>query len=268
MSAKTLPEILDPVGNLRPLGNKPPPKGFLLPSAPPLAVMPEPQWEAFDLRESYSFIKVCDQNGRGACNGFAAVKSLEWARAIAGEAHVDLSAWYVYAILCGGVDRGSSIEEALDHLARKGCPPDSEVAYGVINPGRLSDAAHKQAPRFRIEIGAPIRSFAELMTAAQLRKPCNVSVCAGSRFNRLDANGVCGVDGGWGNHAVTGALGAKRLPSGKWAILYQNSWNTTYGDEGFMWCTEEHTRHQYFAAYAVGAISADPDDPDRPPVAI
>lgn len=232
--------------------------------APVPAAVPESEWQEFELE--CADIKIKDQNGYGACNGFAAATSLEWARWIAGMPHVDLSPWYVYAILCNGIDRGSSIAEALQLLSDRGTCPDKDVPYGVINPRRLSAEAQADARRFKIEIGARLSGFAELMTAAQLRRPFNFSVDAGGNFVRVDSEGVAGGRAGTGNHAVTGGLGAKRLRNGKWAIKAQNSWGPDVQAGGYFWFTADHIEGQrWFDAYLISAAEYDPEQAELPP---
>lgn len=274
-----LPSILDAAGHRRPLGNLP----YTGPAVagPPLPrAIPESEWAEFDLVESAGVEapKVLDQNGYGACNGFAAATALEWARWIAGLEPVPLSPWYVYAILCNGIDRGSSIAEALVLLSQRGTCPAALVPAGTINPRRLAQAAHAEAGRFRIELGARTATFAELMTATQLRKPFNFSVDAGGGMNRagdfsqVDEEGVAGVPSGRrvGNHAVVGGLGAKRVRrgrfAGQWAIRGQNSWGPRVQDGGRFWFVADHVEGQdWFDAYTVSAAAIDPSDPTNPP---
>src|SRR4051812_16466049 len=52
-------------------------------------------------------LKIKDQNGYGACVGHATARAVEFMREMQGLPYVPLSAWYVYAILCGGWDRGA-----------------------------------------------------------------------------------------------------------------------------------------------------------------
>lgn len=261
-----LPIHVTPDGHRRPLGNLPRPEEHVVRSAPPLAAIPESEWREFDLRTHKHPIKIKNQNGYGACNGFAAATSLEWARWIAGMSHAELSSWYVYAILCNGVDRGSIIADALELLRDKGTCPETAVPYGTINPRKLPQQAHSEAPRFRIEIGSALQGFDDLMTATQLMQPFNFSICVGGGFDRLDSDGVCGYSRGWGNHAITGGLGAKKTARHGWVILWQNSWSEQWGDKGFAWVSRQHVEEQgYFDAYTVRAVQSDPNDPITPP---
>lgn len=252
-----------PVAHGRPLGNVAPPPGFFAPVRAPLPkTVPQSLWQEFDLRLENPPVKVKDQNGYGACNGHAAATSLEWKRWLQGLPHVDLSAWYIYAILCNGVDRGSSIAEALTLLSSRGVCSEADVPYGTINPNRLTSAAHAKAKRFTLEIGARLTTWDELMTACQLRRPFNFSIDAGGRFLDLDADGSPNTSGGVGNHAVTGGLGAKKCRNGEWAILAQNSWSESVQDRGFFWLKRRQWDNQSWRdAYDVVAVGADPEVP-------
>jgi hypothetical protein len=101
-----------PDGSVRALGNHEAPEGFLAPVRGVLPSVPESQWKEFDYRTNTDYkVAIKDQGQYGACNGHAAASSLEDARYIAGMGYLPLSAWLVYAKLCNGIDRGSSISE-------------------------------------------------------------------------------------------------------------------------------------------------------------
>lgn len=263
MSETSLPVIVDGLGVRRPLGRTPLPPGFKLAVRGAARVIPESQWQEFDVRQVPGYpLKVKDQNGFGACVGHAAASSLELARWYGGLDHVDLSPWYVYAILCQGWDRGASIGEALGVVREKGAPAFSAVPYGTINPRKLSDASHADAGRHRVEIGAVIETWDEFVSAVALRQSINFSVHAGSNFDRLDDEGVAGFSSGPGNHAVSAGFGLKRLRNGEWAPLCLNSWTVLYGDGGYFHITRKHWEQQsYREAYVVQAVADDPTDP-------
>jgi hypothetical protein len=228
--------------------------------------VPESQWVEFSLTDP---TPVKDQGSYGACNGHAAASSLELARYLAGQPTVELSAWMPYAILCNGVDRGSNIGEALDLLTKTGTCLDSAVKHGTINPRKLSEEARAQAVRFRIEIGAKLESFHDLLVATQLRRPFNFSVAVGRQFTDLDAEGVCPVrKGATGNHAIAGGYGCKRARDGRWLIKFKNSWTTAFGQDGYGWLDATAIDNQrWFEAYCVLAVSEDSGDDSTPPPA-
>lgn len=261
-------------GEVRVLGHNPPKfkRNVSSSSFGSIPLIPEKDWVEFDLTDDPSFaanIKVKDQNGKGACNGHAAATSLEIARYLAGQTPVDLSPWFVYAILCNGWDSGSNIGDALKLLSTQGTCLFGSVPYATINPRSLSKASYTEAENYKIEIGEPALSFAELMSLTQIRTPFNYSIRVGSSFNNLDAEGCPPVSSGAGNHAVCGGIGAKRMKNGKWKIKWQNSWTTQWGLGGFAWFHEGHiARQSYFEAYGVRAAIDTPGDPTNPPMVI
>jgi hypothetical protein len=266
---ENLPTIFDPSsGETRVLG--------LVPSDPRLVaavpswadagnpVLPESEWKEFD--EWPDAVKIKDQDGKGACNGHAAALAQELARYAAGMTHVPLSAWYVYSILCNGIDRGSSILDALALVKERGVAPEADVAYGLINPRRLTDQSHKDAARFKLEVGAKLTTWPEIVTAVLLRRPLNLSIQVGMGFNNLDAEGVPPVAMGPGNHAVCVAMGLKNSKKWGWLVKMPNSWGTQWGQNGFYWLSQRHVaRSRWFECYEVSAVVDDPQDQTNPP---
>lgn len=262
-----LPTVVDPyTGETRVLGS--------LPSDPRLmAAMPTYGGEVLPESELAAFhdfpdaLVVKDQDGRGACNGFATAGAVEQARFVAGMPHVPLSGWYPYAILCNGVDRGSNILDAYRLAGERGIAPESTVKYGIINPRQLTAESHGAAKRFRMELGDTYQSWRQVVSAAMLRESMNLSVCVGNRFNTLDSEGVPGVDRGMGNHAVCVGLGLKKSSRWGWLVLMRNSWSTRWGAEGFCWLAEAHIEAgSYFECFGVKAVADDPEATDNPPV--
>lgn len=263
--ALVLPTHDDGTGEIRKLGHIPPPEGRkLFIPGPPLLQIDEKDWVEFEYDTSNVDIK--NQGNRGACNGHAAATSLEWARWLAGMSRESLSAWYVYAILCNGVDSGSNIGDALTLLSKQGTCLDSSVPYSTINPRALSAASKVEAGRFKLEIGSALASFNDMMMATQAGRPGNYSIRVGNSFNNLDSEGVPGYSSGYGNHAVTFGIGARKMKNGQWKIKWQNSWGSSWGQGGYAWVTARAIDGQPgFEAYCVEAPQDDPSDPLNPP---
>jgi len=250
---------LTPDGETRYLGNH---ESTLMFAVNKLPDIPESDWKEYDLREDPKYpIKIKDQNGKGACNGHAAATSLEIARYIAGATYVPLSPWLIYADLCNGWDVGSNIAEALVYLESKGTCTESLVPYGLISPSKVPAAARSDAGRFKIEIGYRLNSFRDLCIAAQLRMPFNFSVPVNSNFNSLDQYDRPKNRAGSHNHAVTGGVYMKRLPTGEWVVGVPNSWGTAWGRQGYCSIGERNVQGSGWDAYAVLATVADPLSP-------
>jgi len=234
---------IQPDGIIRVLGNH-----DLAPVRGVLPSVPESEWKEFDYRTNADYkVAIKDQGQFGACNGHAAASSLEDARYIAGMGYLPLSAWLVYAKLCNGIDRGSSISEALTLLQQSGTCDDALVPHGTINPRRLSETANDNAKRFRVEIG-------------YLRIPFNFSVPVNAQFDTLDAEGVPGNRSGWHNHAVSGGFAMKKSSKHGWLIGMRNSWGTRWGQSGYCWIGEKNIQGRGFDAYGVFAAEVDPQN--------
>jgi len=267
-----LPFHKDAQGNSRPLGLVPPLPGSVVPTdGVAFLPIPEKDWQEFDLTAEPGYpLIVKDQNGKGACNGHATATAMELARWLHGQPHVPLSGWFPYAILCGGWDRGSSIGEALTLMQKTGLAPESQVAYGTINPTRLTKDAYDVATNFKCEIGAPLETWEQIMTAVQLRRGgVNVSIRVPNLSQwEPDSEGVMPVSRGSGNHAICIGHGAKRLKNGQWAIKWQNSWSDKWGINGYAWYTREHWEQQSSReAWAILTPIEHAHDESNPPVA-
>lgn len=264
-----LPAILDHMGHKRPLGFIPqtdPARMMAVPAyRDTVDLIPEKDWDEFD-DFPVDIIKVKDQNGFGACNGHAAATGVEVARYVAGMPHVPISAWYIYAILCNGRDAGSMIGDALKLLEGKGAAPEDDVQYGIINPRKLTEKAHADAPRYKAEIGASLTTYEELGTAIARRQPINLAVCVGAGFNNLDADDVPRIGMGPCNHAVFVGLKLKRRSNGEVLGGMVNSWTESWGRKGR--CNlplAKVVRAAYFEAYTLRAVVDDTTDTSKPP---
>jgi len=253
----SLPTIFDPyTKETRVLGS--------LPSDPRLVaslpiytgdVLPESELKEFN--DFPDELTIKDQNGRGACNGHAAAAVME--QAIYVQQNIPsppLSGWYPYAILCNGVDRGSNILEAYALLQERGNAPEEFVEYGTINPKKLTNEAHEQAKKYRLEFGETCQSWRQVVSGVMLRKNMNLSICVGRNFNNLDSEGVAGVDRGQGNHAVAVGLGLKFSKKWGWLVLMRNSWSPKWGNKGFCWLSEKHIEAgSYFECFSIKATN-------------
>ena len=227
--------------------------------------LPDSELSAF---EDQVPLTIKNQNGYGSCNPHAAAAALEYARWVAGLDHIELDPWPMYADLCGGIDQGSMILDALAYATENGVAPKGICPYGTIHPGRVPQEARNQARRFRLEIGSAISSWREMVSAAMLRQSMNASLRASSAFDRLDAEGVPGATRGAGNHAIMLGGGLKFSTKHGWLIKGRNSWDELWGIQGCFWMAEKHWANQsYRECYVNKAPTDDPQD-DNPPVVV
>lgn len=255
-----------PDGQWRALGSSPSPVGLALTLATmgPIPDIPESEWRPFDYRDDPNFkVAMKDQGQIGACNGHSGNSSLEVGFYVAGVPHVSLSPWMIYADLCQGVDRGSNISEALQLLRDRGTCEERFVPWGTIDPRRLSREAQENRVRYKIEIGYRLTTFREMCIAAQLRQAINFSVPVNGNFNSLDMYDRPQNHYGVHNHAVTGGIYMKKLPTNEWVIGMQNSWGKAWGQNGYCSIGEKNIQGWGFDAYSVVATVVDPLN--RPP---
>jgi len=173
-----------------------------------IEIVPESQWaelaKNITLRPRVRAIK--DQNGFGACASYASVLAVEIAREIAGYPYVELNPLPLYALVNGGRDAGSSIDENLRVIMERGVIPaelwPESNGWRKRPPQELWDAAQE----FRIEEFYDISSKAEFVSAL--------------------LRGFAVVFGAKG-HALCSVAYKDTHPE------VGNSWNTTWGDQGF-----------------------------------
>jgi hypothetical protein len=84
----------------------------------------------------------------------------------------------------------------------------------------------------------PLPTLQALKTALAMRRPCGVAVHAGSSFQRINADGLLGVDQGNGNHAV--CVDDLIYRNGLWLFDMPNSWGLQFGDRGRGYLTPAH----------------------------
>lgn len=207
------------------------------------------------------WLKIKDQDGKGACVGHAGARALEFVRAMSGqdggpEAWQELSAWDLYARLCNGWDRGASILDALEMLSTQGVCLRGSVPYGTINPRSISAAAAAERPGFRVEMGERLDSFEAIAEAVAEGDGVCYSVHVGPRFNSLDAEGVPSLSRGAANHAVF--AGGELVRSQRHGLLIgsDNSWGVSWGMQGRFRLSNAMIQAQtYFESWRVRAAN-------------
>ena len=151
---------------------------------------------------------IFDQDGIGSCAAEATAQALQIARAIAGLTWVQLSPWSLYHYSSGGSDRGSNIDTNLEIAILKGIAsmavwPRSNSFRKTLSPEAVADAKKYRADEF-FDIG----TVQEFKTALM----CGMPVVYGS-----SGHAKCAV---------------KLRPDLK-SFDYANSWDESWGDNGF-----------------------------------
>ena len=212
-----------------------------------------------------SFIK--DQNGFGACQGFASAGAVTRARIRRGLTRVDLSGAYAYSLVNGGRDSGSQLESGMRACAERGYASEALVGNRSIYRGQYDTAkADADAARYKAFEVYAVRTEIELFSALALGFDCVVAVHANDGFMRLDSRGVAGGGQGRGNHSVSsdGLTFDRELIADGY-----NSWAVRYGDAGRMGLTwNQHFANTtpYHVFYAIRSATDDPSGENPPPV--
>lgn len=214
-----------------------------------------------------SWIK--DQKSHGSCNGFAGAAALSRSRVRRGLPRVDLSGAYLYSLINGGQDRGSMLDDGMNAIQTKGIATAATVGWDQIYPHQYDRSkADAEASQYKAFEAYAVKTLPGLWTALAADWDCVVAVHAGNSFMRVGTDGVAGVDGGPGNHAVAvdGLFYSTKL--GRLVACGVNSWGTQYGEQGRMGLTEDHFAQpmQYHAYYAIRSTT-DGSTADNPPEA-
>lgn len=105
-----------------------------LPAKEKIEIVPESKWKDYlsQMQGLQHFVTdTYDQNGNSSCASEASDRAFAGAMTVAGFPYVKFNPLFTYHHVCGGVDRGSSIDENLDAILEHGCCPES--VYGRTN---------------------------------------------------------------------------------------------------------------------------------------
>lgn len=208
---------------------------------------------------------VRDQGQFGSCQGWASASVLTRARVRAGLPVRHLSGSYLYSLVNGGRDQGSTLTSGMRAIQERGCATIATVAPDRIYPHQYdrskADREASNNKAFECYQTEDIQSF---WTGLCLGFDGVCAIHASSNFNRIDSNGIAGVDNGRGNHAVLcqGIVYA----GGEICGDGENSWGLRYGDQGRMLLRAAHFEqtisvHGFYLIRAV--LDGDADGPPR-----
>lgn len=185
---------------------------------------------------------ICNQLSFGSCNGWATAEAI--ARGTYRRGFKDcpkrLSGSYVYAWINGNQDNGSGLSDGQQAAALHGAPPEEMVPANLIYRRQMPAGADAEAAKHKGFLLVPLPTLRALRTALAKQDPCIVAVHAGGNFQRLNSDGVAGVDNGMGNHAVV--VDDSKIVAGKEVFDMANSWGLGYGTKGRAYLTESHFR--------------------------
>jgi C1A family cysteine protease len=261
-----LPAIVTPDGRTRILGAIP--TGGLKAAAPAFAsanpVIPRSEWQP--TRRPRGGVPILNQGSHGSCVGHGSCRALMKARERTGATFVLLSPTFVYAQINGGWDRGSDPADAATTLLQTGTCTMAECGEDTIFKRGIPQSAYQTAGRFKALDIYQCHSFDESVSAWLIGFDVFDTVNVGAGFNNLDSNGVPPVAPGNGNHCVMFGDELKVTSGGTWLMEHANSWDTSWGQDGFFFMREAHyDRQPDWQAFAIRAVGVDPQDPANIP---
>ena len=211
-----------------------------------------------------------NQNGRGACNGYAEAGAAERARVRRGLEHIKLSGDFAYSQMNGGRDQGSMLDDGMRNSMKVGiCSEDLVRKHNLrweYRADRFPKDCYEEAERFKNWECYSIETEQELYTALALDFDCVVAVQAGGRGG-LDQYGIVQWGNGPGNHSVMTDDVVYDARLGGLKCDLQNSWDVTWGDQGRCYVTFERQLRQTVNCHGFYAVRSSIDDPqgENPP---
>lgn len=203
-----------------------------------------------------------NQNGWGKCASSAATYAIEKARYIGGQERVELSDDYLYSLVNGGKDQGSTLGENLRAITQKGIASRRAVKEGQILRRQYDTSkADKEALRFRGHEGFAAPSEQEVVAALLGGKPVVIAIHVGRNWRNFDKDGVLIGDRGPGNHSEHLDHVRYNREKGRFEFREHSSHGTGQGDGGFFWVVwDQHlaTVHSSHTFYAVPNAIQDP----------
>lgn len=210
-------------------------------------------------REHFDSSWTVDQNGYGKCASSAATYALKKARYLRGQSVTELSDDYLYSLVNGGSDRGSTLSENMEAITTRGIATRQTVKFGEIYRNKYDRTkADKEALRFRAHECFTTPSEQELVTALASGIPVVIAIHVGRNWQRFDGDVLIG-DRGMGNHSEHLDDVRYNRQKGRFEYRKHSSHGRQYGDGGFCWIYWEHLQvHSSHRKYAVPSAIDDP----------
>lgn len=259
-------EIIDEHGEVRRCGSLAPPKGFV--SSFRTWEAEKPVWDDAEIRRVITdpnrtprrklFLPKWIQNqySYGSCNGYAGAGAYGKARYLRGYTDGTLfSGAFLYSLINGGRDQGSALEDGLREIERTGVCPEALVNWKGIYPNLQPSNAKSEAAKHKGFCAYAVQTKQGFRTALAAGFPVIIAIHAGSRFQKLNASGIAGVDNGGGNHAIH--CDDICIVNGTEVYDACNSWGVQYGTDGRAYLTWDSFTQTFgnHTFYAIGSTT-------------
>lgn len=220
-------------------------------------------------REIFGPSWIKDQDGIGACQGYASASCIERCRFMSGQEHVKLSGDFAYSLVNGGRDMGSTLSAGLRAAAEVGYAPFDTpgLRRWEYRKNRMPREAFELAARFKGLEGYRVNSPLELASALAQNFFAVVAVHAGRGYGSMDRRGISQGGNGRGNHAVCIDDVIYDTQASTFKFDQPNSWATRWGDQGrvfLTWDRHLRTTNQYHAFYVFPSAINDPEGENPP----
>jgi hypothetical protein len=221
-----------------------------------MPLIPRSEWKPISFRSYVA--KILDQDGIGACNGFAGVQCLSVCRAMAGLPFVELSGGQLYGQMTQ-IDQGSMLGDSILKLKEVGVAPAYMVRQLDWKRNKWPADWQTTAKRYRITEAYDAPNFDSLVSAILTGFVVNLGILVGSNFQPAADGWIPPRGGRGGGHAICGCGVAQK--GSTWGIEIANSWGTTWGDNGFGIVPESYFGDQFTDGWAVRASIQPSDEP-------
>lgn len=216
----------------------------------------------------FTSVPIRNQGQLGSCNPHGATSAQMLARAAQGMTFDLLSACFVYALINGGRDQGSSPSDAMTTLINTGACLETEFPEGNYQASKIPQSAYTTAKRFQVDTSEQYTfdSYDEFLTGVALDFYAFFTVRAGGAWSNVGSDGKVPVLYGQPNHVICAGEDIALASNGDLVLPSRNSWDTTWGAGGYGTITEAHVEAQRgnFTGYFIKAAKVDPSDPTNP----
>jgi C1A family cysteine protease len=206
---------------------------------------------------------IRSQGNVGSCNGQAAAHALERTQVSRGIRRRRLSGEGLYALINGGRDQGSMLDDGMHALKNNGVPEEQYVPLAkFLTQRQLSREAVDSMRRNRAHECYRVETEDELASGLAAGFCGVVAVHATQSYGRLDGRGVSPPASGPGNHAVL-VHDIRISPAGSYEFESANSWGLKWGNKGHNWITwASHLQStiRYHAFYLIRSTTFDKGD--------
>jgi hypothetical protein len=183
-------------------------------------------------RELFPPEQIKDQDGRGACVGYATAGAEEEAQQMEGLPYVALSGDGVYAAINGGRDNGAMLNDAMTFIQNEGAPFEADVKRWEYIRSRIPADAYTKGQKNKGRECFVVKTEQELLTCIAMGMRVVIAVQASGGFSQLDQYGISKAGNGSGNHCTLIDDAEYNKQVGKYLLDMRNSWRTSFGEQG------------------------------------